>query len=50
MARGEMVRYLAERGIEDPAEICAFDRLDYRFAPQHSDADTLVFLRRGKNT
>ena len=50
MARGEMVRYLAERGIEDPAEICTFDRLDYRFAPQHSDADTLVFLRQGKNT
>ena len=45
MARGEMVRYLAERQITDPAAIRDFDRLDYRYAPQYSDERTYVFLR-----
>ena len=48
MARGEMVRYLAERGIEDPGELRGFDRLDYRFSPAYSDENTLVFLREKK--
>lgn len=48
MARGEMVRFLAERSIERPGEITAFDRLGYRFAPRLSDATTYVFLQAPK--
>ena len=45
MARGEMVRYLAETGAETLETVRGFDRLDYRFSPAHSDEETLVFLR-----
>ena len=44
MARGEMVRYLAERQITDPEQIKAFDRLHYRFDVSRSDDNTFVFL------
>ena len=40
MARGEMVRFMAERRIEDPAELTAFDRLGYRYAPEESGETT----------
>ena len=46
MARGEMVRYLAEHQVMTPDAVTAFDRLGYRYAPAHSDESTLVFLRR----
>ncbi|MBR6767013.1 MAG: peroxide stress protein YaaA [Clostridia bacterium] len=46
MARGEMVRFMAENGIENIGEIRRFDRLDYAYAPEHSDDDTYVFIRR----
>lgn len=45
MARGEMVRYMAERGAERPEDILTFDRLGYRFAPERSAENALVFLR-----
>lgn len=45
MARGEMVRFLAERGAENPAELLAFDRLGYRLCPERSTSDAPVFLR-----
>ena len=45
MARGEMVRYLAENQITDPDAIKGFDRLGYRYAPGRSDEHTFVFLR-----
>ena len=45
MARGDMVRYLAETGAETLEAVRGFDRLDYRFSPAHSDEETLVFLR-----
>jgi len=45
MARGEMVRYMAERQITKPEEICAFDRLGYRFDPERSDDETYVFVK-----
>ena len=45
MARGEMVRFLAENRVEDPEEIKAFDRLEYRFDASRSDENTFVFLR-----
>ena len=48
MARGEMVRYLAERRITEPEAAKDFDRLDYRYAPAYSDANTYVFLRTGR--
>lgn len=45
MARGEMVRYLAEKNIVDIGGICRFDRLGYRFREALSSGDTLVFLK-----
>ena len=44
MARGEMVRYLAENQVEDPEEMRAFSRMDYHFSPAYSDASTYTFL------
>ena len=45
MARGEMVRYMAENQIEAPEQIKAFDRLKYRFDHTRSNNETYVFLR-----
>ena len=45
MARGEMVRYMAENHIEKPEEVQSFDRLGYRFSPADSDAGTYVFIK-----
>lgn len=46
MARGEMVRYMAENQITDPERIKAFDRLDYRFDETRSDEKQFVFIRK----
>ena len=45
MARGEMVRYMAEHRIEDPEKIKAFDRLGYRFAESESNQTTYTFIK-----
>lgn len=45
MARGEMVRYMAEHEVRKPEEIRAFDRLQFAFSPERSDASTYVFLK-----
>lgn len=45
MARGEMVRFMAEKGVEKPEEIQRFDRLHFQFCPERSDATTYVFVR-----
>lgn len=45
MARGEMVRYMAQNQIADPVQIQSFDRLNYRFDETRSDDNTYVFLR-----
>lgn len=45
MARGEMVRYMAENQITNAEEIKRFARLGYRYAPVHSGEDLFVFLR-----
>ena len=45
MARGEMVRYMAQSQIADPVQIQSFDRLNYRFDETRSDDNTYVFLR-----
>ena len=49
MARGEMVRYMAENQITDPEEIKSFDRLDYRFDENHSDEKQFVFIRKAND-
>ena len=45
MARGQMVRWLAENNITDAADIQAFHQLDYRFQPGLSAPNHLVFLK-----
>ena len=45
MARGEMVRFMAENYICDPEQIKAFNRLNYRFDAKRSDGKNFVFLR-----
>jgi len=45
MARGEMVRYMAEHGIEEPEEIRGFDRLGYVFREELSSEKEYVFER-----
>lgn len=46
MARGEMVRYLAQVRGEEPEALKGFDRLDYAFSPERSDETTYVFLHQ----
>ncbi len=46
MARGEMVRFMAERRIKKMEEIKQFDRLNYMYAKDLSDEKTFVFIRR----
>ena len=43
MARGEMVRYMAENQIENPEQIKSFDRLNYRFDADRSNDNLFVF-------
>ena len=45
MARGEMVRFMAENKIEDPEDMKRFDRLGYRFREDLSDEKNYVFLK-----
>ncbi len=45
MARGQMVRWLAEGDIKDPQEVKAFDQLGYTFDPGRSNQGKLVFLK-----
>ncbi|MGM9908134.1 peroxide stress protein YaaA [Limosilactobacillus sp.] len=45
MARGNMVRYLAENNIVDLSGVQAFD-INYRYSPEYSSADRLVFIRK----
>ena len=45
MARGEMVRFMAQYQIENPDQIKSFDRLNYRFDESRSDDSTYFFLR-----
>lgn len=45
MARGEMVRFMAEKQIKAPDEVKKFDRLGYVFRADLSDERTFVFLK-----
>lgn len=49
MARGEMVRYLAESGIEEADGVKGFHGLGYKFAEEYSDKDTYVFLKEKRD-
>lgn len=46
MARGEMVRYLAEHQVEETEGIKSFDRLGYYFAEELSTEKEYVFLKQ----
>lgn len=48
MARGEMVRYMAENQIEHPTDIQKFDRLGYTYRPDLSSDTEYVFERNVK--
>ena len=48
MARGEMVRFMAENNIENPVEIQKFDRLGYSFRSDLSSDSEYVFERKIK--
>ena len=48
MARGEMVRFMAEKQITEPERLKAFDRLNYRYAEDRSDENTYVFILQKK--
>ena len=50
MARGEMVRYLAENEVEDPEGIKGFDRLGYCFDGALSNEQEYVFLKKEQPT
>lgn len=45
MARGEMVRYLAEHNIDNVADIVHFDRLGYSYNSALSTTDKYVFIK-----
>lgn len=45
MARGEMVRYMAENAIRTPEEVKGFHRMNYRYCDERSTEDCYVFLR-----
>ncbi|MFB9769156.1 peroxide stress protein YaaA [Lactiplantibacillus modestisalitolerans] len=46
MARGAMVRYMAETQVQDPAQLQYFDHPDYYFDAARSTATKLVFIDR----
>lgn len=49
MARGEMVRFMAEKEIEDVADIKYFNRLGYVYRQDMSDENVYVFERKAMN-
>lgn len=48
MARGEMVRFMAENQIKDLEEIKSFNRLNYTFSEEFSQKNTYVFIEKVK--
>lgn len=48
MARGEMVRFMAESKVEDVDDIKNFDRLNYVYADHLSEKNKYVFLKKEK--
>ena len=48
MARGEMVRFLAETKAQQPEDAIAFDRLGFRYHEELSREKEFVFLKEEK--
>lgn len=48
MARGQMVRWMAENNIADPEDLREFHDLEYRFSAEHSSENNYVFIKGGK--
>lgn len=46
MARGEMVRFMAEENILDPEDIKSFNRLGYLYRDDLSDENSYVFIKK----
>ncbi len=46
-ARGAMARFVVQRRVDDPEGLKDFDSGGYRFRPEMSEGDRLVFLRAG---
>ena len=46
MARGEMVRFMAENHIENPEDLQKFNRLGYRFREDLSSETEYIFERK----
>ena len=47
MARGEMVRYMAEIHAEKPEQMKDFDWSGYQFSEEQSSEHEYVFIRKG---
>ncbi len=45
MARGEMVRFMAQNQITNPEDIKTFSMLDFHYSPEHSTDENFTFLR-----
>ncbi len=45
MARGQMVRWLAENNIKDPKDIKNFNNLGYTYSQEYSTQNNLVFIK-----
>ena len=45
MARGEMVRYMAERQIESPEQLKEFEGLGYRYSEKDSSLKEFTFIK-----
>jgi len=48
MARGEMVRYMAENNVQDVEQLKLFDRLLYGYRKELSSAENYVFVKEHK--
>lgn len=46
MARGEMVRFMAENKIENPVDLKNFDRLNYKYQKDISSDNEYIFIRQ----
>lgn len=46
MARGEMVRFMAENNIENTEDIKKFNRLNYRYSEKYSSENNIVFIQQ----
>ena len=50
MARGDMVRFMAEHQIENPEAIKAYDRMHYHFSAERSSETEYVFIRENRKS